>query len=316
MSITARRSARVDHELRALVARWRAAADATARFADELASADAGSVVVDLLRQAGAAGSAVVARMRADPDLAGRVDDLLDGDLTPDDIDAVIDWLQNGRGRGRHRRRAPHVRRRPREAARRGRCDGEPADPLGDAGSSLGLSRWTTAGAAYTLLADGRGLVDAFGNHRSGAHKASTITRTAFDGSSLACTVGPSVPTCGAAVVTGVVWGGAEVYEHREGIRQAADVTGQLARSKARDLRQAVERRLAEGGDQVGSLVQLLLEPRPTGMPLIPIAPGLGPVLEGMTDAGREHGPYRKPRGGRGPGVRRRPARGGGKGVH
>jgi hypothetical protein len=87
--------------------------------------------------------------------------------------------------------------------------------------------------------------------------------------------------------VTGVVWGGAEVYEHREGIGQAADVTGQLARSKARDLRRAVERRLAEGGDRIGGLVQLLLDPRPTGMPLIPIAPGLGPVLEGMTDAGR-----------------------------
>ena len=143
------------------------------------------------------------------------------------------------------------------------------------------------AGAAYTLLADGRGIVDAFGNHRSGAHKASAITRTAFDGSSLACTVAPSVPTCGAAVVTGVVWGAAEVYEHREGIRQAADVTGQLARSRARELRQAVERRLAEGGDRVGSLVQLMLRPQPTGVPLIPIAPGLGPVLEGVTDAGR-----------------------------
>ena len=257
------------------------------RFADELASADAGSVVGDLLRQAGAAGSAVVARMRTDPDLAGRVDDLLDGDPTPDDIDAVIDWLQNAEGEAgtvvELRTFAVDVGRLLAEA-------GAPESPLtrwAMRGSSLGLTRWTTAGAAYTLLADGRGIVDAFGNHRSGAHKASVITRTAFDGSSLACTVAPSVPTCGAAVVTGVVWGAAEVYEHRKGIRQAADVTGQLARSRARELRQAVERRLAEGADQVGSLVQLLLQPRPTGMPIIPIAPGLGPVLEGVTDAGR-----------------------------
>ena len=68
-----------------------------------------------------------------DPDLAGRVDDLLDGDPTPDDIDAVIDWLQEGRGRGRDRRRAPHVRRRPWAAARRVRSGGERTEPVGDA---------------------------------------------------------------------------------------------------------------------------------------------------------------------------------------
>ena len=124
----------VDHELRALVARWRAAGDATARFADELASRR--RRLGD--RRPPATGRcgrqrAVVARMRTDPDLAGRVDDLLDGDPTPDDIDARDRLAPEGRGRGRDRRRAPHVRRRRRAAARRVRCDGEPADPLGDA---------------------------------------------------------------------------------------------------------------------------------------------------------------------------------------
>ena len=88
----------IDHELRALVTRWRAAGDATARLAHELASADAGSVIADLLRQAGAAGRAVAERIRTDPDLAGRVGDLLDGDPTPDDIDALIEWLRKAEG--------------------------------------------------------------------------------------------------------------------------------------------------------------------------------------------------------------------------
>ena len=51
VSTIARRSAPSITSSRTLVARWRAAGDATARFADELAAADAGSVIADLLRQ-------------------------------------------------------------------------------------------------------------------------------------------------------------------------------------------------------------------------------------------------------------------------
>jgi len=277
----------VDHELRALVARWRAAGDATARFADELAGADSGSVLGDLLREAGAAGRAVAERMRTDPDLAGRMQDVLDGDPTPDDIDALIDWLQELDGE------AGTVVALRTFAVDLGRLMAEAGAPESALtrwamrGSRLGLSRWAMAGAAYSLMADGRGLVDAFTDHRSGAHKAVVISRTAFDVSSLSCAVAPSVPTCGAAVVTGVAWGAAEVYEHREGVRQAVDLTGQLVRSRARDLRQAVERRLAAGGERFADLLDVVLTPAPTGVPIIPIAPGLGPLLEGADDAGR-----------------------------
>ena len=242
----------------------------------------------DLLRQAGAAGSAVVAeRMRTDPDLAGRVDDLLDGDPTPDDIDAVIDWLQKAEGEAGTvvalRTFAVDL---GRLLAKAGATESA-LTRWAMRGSSLGLSRWAMAGAAYTLLADGRDLVDAFADHRSGAHKASVISRTAFDVSSLACAVAPSVPTCGAAVVTGVVWGAAEVYEHREGIRQAVDVTGParpFEGPRAAPGGRAPPRRRRRAVRQPSRLV---LTPRPTGVPIVPIAPGLGPLLDGVTDAGR-----------------------------
>ena len=100
--------------------------------------------------------------MRTDPDLAGRVDDLLDGDLTPDDIDAVIDWLQKAEGEAGTvvalRTFAVDLGRLLAEAG----ATESPLTRWAMRGSSLGLSRWTTAGAAYTLLADGRGIVDAF----------------------------------------------------------------------------------------------------------------------------------------------------------
>ena len=213
--------------------------------------------------------------------------DLLDGDPTPDDIDALIGWLRKAEGEAGT---VVALRTFAVDLGRLLAVSGATESALSRwamRGSGLGLSRWAMAGAAYTLLGDGRSIVDTFADGRSGAHKASIISRTAFDVSSLSCAVAPSVPTCGAAVVTGVVWGAAEAYEHREGLRVAVGITGQLARSKARELRQAVERRLAAGGERVGTLLELVLTPRPTGVPIVPIAPGLGPLLDGVTEAGR-----------------------------
>jgi len=92
---------------------------------------------------------------------------------------------------------------------------------LGIAGSVL-----STGLDAKQLWQDGNP-IDAF--HRKGAGYVADVARTGFDGSSAAFLVMPTPVTAGAVVVTGAVWAGAEIYQHRKAIGHALQTAGTFA---------------------------------------------------------------------------------------
>ncbi|HEX5620625.1 MAG TPA: hypothetical protein VFX51_19555 [Solirubrobacteraceae bacterium] len=81
------------------------------------------------------------------------------------------------------------------------------------------------AGGVYSTVTDGYNLiqqgnpVDAF--QRDGAGYVADVGRTAFSASTTAFLIAPNPVTGGAVVVSGAVWAGAEIYQHREAIGHA-----------------------------------------------------------------------------------------------
>jgi hypothetical protein len=137
-----------------------------------------------------------------------------------------------------------------------------------------GLSRFSgtpVAGAAQSalitmmLFEDGNRLrrdgnpVNAW--RRKGAGYITDVAGAGFDVSSTACASEPTWATCGAAGVTGAVWGGAEVWQHREGLVQGVDLTSSWLAGEARRLRDRADQALHATGAAQQRLIDTIRSP-------------------------------------------------------
>ena len=90
---------------------------------------------------------------------------------------------------------------------------------LGDAGRATPF--FTKVGIGAGVIGTGLGGYHIYTDvtqHKSGDQLASDITGTAFSASTVAFLVAPNPVTGGAVIVTGIAWGGAEAWQHREAI--------------------------------------------------------------------------------------------------
>jgi hypothetical protein len=95
---------------------------------------------------------------------------------------------------------------------------------VGPLGEFLGDARRATP--FFTKVGIGTGVVGTglggyhiykdIAGHQGGDQLASDITGTAFSGATVAFLVAPNPVTGGAVIVTGVAWGGAEAWQHRD----------------------------------------------------------------------------------------------------
>lgn len=115
---------------------------------------------------------------------------------------------------------------------------------------------------------------------RDGAGYLAHWARLGFDGTSQACSGEPSTASCGAAAITGVAWGGLEIYEHREPIGRLAGRTSRLARAAAHQLRDVLLTGLADIDRNIGHLPATGDRPVPPGL----LPPLLAPALQGATE--------------------------------
>jgi hypothetical protein len=100
---------------------------------------------------------------------------------------------------------------------------------IGDAGRATPF--FTKVGIGTGIVGVGLGgynITRDITQHKSGDQLASDITGTAFSGATVAFLVAPNPVTGGAVIVTGLAWGGAEAWQHREAIGHAAKKTGEF----------------------------------------------------------------------------------------
>lgn len=154
--------------------------------------------------------------------------------------------------------------------------------------ASSGMSAVGIADDVKRLLRDGLPW-NAF--EREGARYVEHWSRLAFDGSALACSQRPSLPTCGAAMLTGTFFAGTEAYVHRKAIGQAAHLGADVAKITAQALRQQMEAQLhaidrgaddaIDGAARVGQATLRGLERSPGLIQLPPsVRTGAEQVLE------------------------------------
>ena len=111
------------------------------------------------------------------------------------------------------------------------------------------------------------------------------VSRTVFDVSSAACSVAPNPYTCGTAVVSGVVWGAAEIYDRRQGIGQVLGAGTQLVRKEAVELREVVETHAGAWLEQGRDLMGGMLRPDDPYGPVVPLVPpGIAPLVDQTKD--------------------------------
>jgi hypothetical protein len=100
---------------------------------------------------------------------------------------------------------------------------------LGDAGRATPF--FTKVGIGAGVVGTGLGgyhIYKDIAQHKGGDQLASDITGTAFSGSTVAFLVAPNPVTGGLVIVTGLAWGGAEAWQHREAIGHALKKGGEF----------------------------------------------------------------------------------------
>ena len=101
---------------------------------------------------------------------------------------------------------------------------------LGDAGRATPF--FTKVGIGAGVIGTGLGgyhIYKDIAQHKGGDQLASDITGTAFSGSTVAFLVAPNPVTGGLVIVTGLAWGGAEAWQHREAIGHGLKKGGRFA---------------------------------------------------------------------------------------
>lgn len=156
-----------------------------------------------------------------------------------------------------------------------------------------GLSRFSgtpVAGAAQSaliammLFEDGNRLrrdgnpVNAW--RRKGAGYLADVAGAGFDVSSTACANEPTWATCGAAAVTGAAWGGAEAWQHREGLVRGVDLTTHWVAEEARRLRGFASQALEAAGAAQQDLIEAIRTPGLVRLPPV-VTHAVADVVEG-----------------------------------